>query len=76
MAPYLLIAFSSKNTVAKQQQILFDSCVFLKSVLCLLGIMFLNVPFSVLSESYSLHSYTSQYFPIAIETACEESTAE
>lgn len=36
--------------------------------------MFLNVPFSVLSESYSLHSYTSQYFPIAIETACEEST--
>lgn len=38
--------------------------------------MFLNVPFSVLSESYSHHSYTSQYFPIAIVTACEEGTAE
>lgn len=51
-------------------------CIFEKRALCLLGIMFLNVPFSVLSESYSLHSYTSQYFPIAIETACEESTAK
>lgn len=51
-------------------------CIFEKCTLCLLGIMFLNVPFSVLSESYSLHSYTSQYFPIAIETACEESTGE
>lgn len=34
MAPYLLIAFPNKNTGAKQQQILFDLCVFLKSVLC------------------------------------------
>lgn len=34
VASYLLITFSSKNTGAKQQQILFDLCVFLKSVLC------------------------------------------
>ena len=50
--------------------------IFEKCTLCLLGVMFLSVPFSVLSESYSHHSCTSQYFPIAIVTACEEGRAE
>lgn len=49
---------------------------FEKCTLCLLGVMFLNVSFSVLSESYSHHSYTSQYFLIAIVTACDEGTAK
>lgn len=69
--------FLNKHTGAKQYQIIIlDLCVFEKCTLCLLGIMFLSIPFSVLSESYSHHSHTSQYFPIAIVTACEEGTAE